>query len=212
MLGLGAIITLIFKAIYKFFYFLVVIIAHLLLYFGLWIPTLYMIICGILMLTGGLDLAVMSTNTIIFYIGLALTLLGSVIISIRNLILKPISELVATQKAKKQLKQIKEENKKQELYKKNPAKYFVKYEGQLPHKSHPVYTQERSDRENFAPPLIYRSNNNPEIIIHEYKSHFKVFKEYPNGEIKLIDIKEKPEDFDEEKPKKHAKRTKNKRH
>ncbi len=202
MFGLTAILAWIIKAIYNIVKIFMYIIAHVLAYFGLWIPAVYMIICGILMLTTGLDIRVINVNSILFYIGLGLTLLGSLIISIRHMIITPIHQVIESEKAKKELRDRKESEKKQKLYERNPAKYFTKYEGGMPHKSHPVYDPE-IDRKGFVPPDVYRSKNDPTIIIHEYSTHFKVFKEYSNGDVKLIDIKEKS--FNKEDKKRHGK-------
>lgn len=204
MFGIIAILAWIGKAIYHIAKFLLTIIANLLFYFGLWIPAIYMIICGILMLTGSLDPTVLSTNTILFYIGLALTLIGSVIITVRNLIVKPIHQMLESGRAKRELKERKLAEKKQKLYEKNPVKYFKKYEGGMPHKSHPYYNPNIS-RKGFVPPKIYRSKNNPSIIVHEYANHFDVFQEYPNGSFRLIDVREKPVYYKEDG--KNGKRT-----
>lgn len=181
------------------------VLAHILVYFGLWIPAIYMFICGILMLTDNLDITVINANTIIFYIGLAVTLAGSLVISIRNLIIKPINQFLESERAKKELRDRKEADKRQKLYEKNPTKYFRKYEGGMPHKSHPYYDP-NIDRKGFIPPKVYRSNNNPSIIIHEYSNHFKVFQEYSDGSYRLIDVKEIPLDFKEDGKKRHGKR------
>lgn len=114
-------------------------------------------------------------------------------------------------KAKKEFKQKQEEVKKQKLYEKDPAKYFMKYEGELPHQSHPAYTHDKSERKQYAPPLVYRSQNNNSIIIHEYETHFDVFREYSNGEIQLIDVKEKPQNEKGNLKGKNAKRRKHKK-
>ena len=206
MLGITAILAWVIKAIYHIVKVVLYIVAYLLLYFGLWIPAIYMLICGILMLTGGLDLAVLNSNTILFYIGLAITLTGSLIISIRNLIVKPVKQIAESNKAKRELQAKKDASKRQKMYEKNPEKYFRKYEGGMPHKSHPYYDPNIS-RKGFVPPKIYRSKNNPTILIHEYENHFKVFRDYPNGDFKLIDIREKPQDFERD-GKRYGKRRK----
>ena len=77
MLGITAILAWVIKAIYKVVKVVLYCLAYILLYFGLWIPAIYMLICGILMLTGGLNLSIINANTILFYIGLAVTLIGS---------------------------------------------------------------------------------------------------------------------------------------
>lgn len=198
MFGLFAFLMLIGKTIYKIVKLVLVIIANILFYFGLWIPAIYLLVCGILMLTGGLNIQVLNTNTMLFYIGLGLTLIGSLIISIRNLIVKPIRQVLESNRAKRELEMRKFEQKKQKMYEKNPVKYFKKYEGGMPHKSHPYYNP-NIDRKGFIPPKVYRSRNNPSIIVHEYTTHFNVFQEYKNGDFKLIDVKEKPQNFKESK-------------
>lgn len=196
MASILAILMLIVKAIYKIVKLVVQILAYILVYFGLWIPAAYMLVCGILMLTGGLDITTVSISSVLFYIGLALTLLGSLIITIRHLILNPIKQLIESEKAKRELISRKEAEKRQKLYEKNPIKYFKKYEGGMPHKSHPYYDPNIS-RKGFTPPKVYRSRNNRSIIVHEYPTHFKVFREYSNGDFELIDVKDKPNSISE---------------
>lgn len=204
MLGITAILAWVIKAIYKVVKVVLYCLAYILLYFGLWIPAIYMLICGILMLTGGLNLSIINANTILFYIGLAVTLIGSLIISVRNLIIKPIKQIIESEKAKRELQERKDASKRQKMYEKKPIKYFKKYEGGMPHKSHPYYDPNIS-RKGFIPPKVYRSRNNPSIIVHEYINHFKVFQEYKNGDFRLIDVKEKPQNFEEEN-KQHGKK------
>lgn len=204
--GLGLILSTIVKFIFRFLELLFTIIASLLLYFGLWIPVLYLAITGIFMLLGGIDLNVLNTNTVLFYIGLVLSLIGSVVITIRHLIIKPLNEVIKTRQAKNELKKRRELLKEKKLYQKDPAKYFVKYEGGLPHPSHPVYYQSDRERREQTPPLVYRSNVDPSIIVHEYSSHFEVFREYPNGKIVKIDIKEKPQEIKDKKKSKWKKK------
>ena len=202
MFKITAILFLVFKAIYKIVCAVLYVLAHILVYFGLWIPAIYMIIAGILMLTGGLDITTINVNSIIFYIGLALTLIGSLIITIRHLIIKPIRQMLESERAKRELWERKENEKKQRLYEKKPIKYFKKYEGGMPHKSHPYYDP-NIDRKGFIPPKVYRSSKNPSIIIHEYSNHFKVFQEYPNGDYKMIDVKDKPQNTERHRRKKN---------
>lgn len=204
MFKITAILFLVFKAIYKIVCAVLYVLAHILVYFGLWIPAVYMIIAGILMLTGGLDITTININSIIFYIGLALTLIGSLIITIRHLIIKPIRQMLESERAKRELWERKENEKKQRLYEKKPIKYFKKYEGGMPHKSHPYYDP-NIDRKGFIPPKVYRSSKNPSIIIHEYSNHFKVFQEYPNGDYKMIDVKDKPQNTERNRRKKNYK-------
>lgn len=190
-LGFAVILTGIVKAIYKVLEVVAIIILELLVYFGLWIPTVYMIITGICMLTGNLDLSQYNVSTIIFYIGLALCLLGSLVITIRHLIINPIGDIIEERKVKKQFKHNQELEKQRMMYENDPAKYYAKYEGQAPHPSHPVYRQDKNERKENHPPLVYRSNVDPSIIVHEYKDYFEVYREDPHGNVARIDIREK---------------------
>lgn len=208
-LGFAVILTGIVRAIYKVLEVVAIIILELLVYFGLWIPTVYMIITGICMLTGNLDLSQYNVSTIIFYIGLALCLLGSLVITIRHLILNPISQIIDERKIKKEFKHNQEIEKQKMLYEKDPAKYYAKYEGQAPHPSHPVYRQDQKERRENMPPIVYRSNVNPSIIVHEYKDYFDVYREDSHGNVVRIDIREKL--VEDNKTKKKNKRKKDKK-
>ena len=203
LLGFGVFMTALMKTIIKVFQIVILVTLNLAVYFGLWIPIVYMIICGILMLTGGLDLTIMDTNTILFYCGLALCLAGSVVISIRHLLIIPIKEMINVSDAKNKIKDKQELDKKRKLYIANPAKYFIKYEGEMPHDSHPVYLQSKKERENTPPPLIYRSNVDTSIVIHEYSNHYEIYREV-NGNCERIDIKEKPREDESKKKKKKS--------
>ena len=198
--------TALMKTIMTVLHILALVIINLLVYFGLWIPLIYMIITGILMLTGGLNLSVIDTNTIIFYCGLALCFVGSIIITIRHLIVMPLKEMMNISDAKKKIKDKKELDKQRRLYMSDPAKYFIKYEGEMPHDSHPVYLQSKKERATSLPPVVYKSNVDQSIIIHEYSNHYEVYREQ-NGRCTRIDIKEKPK---EEEDKKKQRKSKNK--
>ncbi len=202
LLGFGVFMSALMKTIMTILHIIALIVVNLLVYFGLWIPLVYMIITGILMLGGGLDLAVLDTNTILFYCGLALCFAGSIVITIRHLIIMPLKDMMNISDAKKKIKEKKQLEKQRKLYMSDPAKYFIKYEGEMPHDSHPVYLQTKKERANTLPPIVYRSNVDQSIIVHEYSNHFEVFREY-NGKCTRIDIKEKPKE-DEKKHKKHS--------
>lgn len=187
--GIGLILSALVKAIIKIIDALFTLIANLLLYFGLWIPFVYMLFACGLLIWGGLDLKVAGVERNLFYFGLSLALLGSLIITIRNLFVVPIKDFAKYKQAKRDYRKKQDEKKKQELYKKNPSKYFIKYEGAMPPKEHPVYGTSAKERDRI-PPLIYRSNQDPRLIIHEFDDRFEIFRE-DNGRIYLIDTKSK---------------------
>ena len=201
LLGFGIFMTALMKTIMKVLQVISLILLNLIVYFGLWIPLIYMIISGILMLTGGLDLTVMNSNTVIFYCGLSLCFVGSIIITIRHLIVTPIKEMMDVSEARRKIKDKADLEREKKLYHSDPGKYFIKYEGQMPHDSHPMYYQTKKERIKNPPPMIYRSNVDAKIIVHEYANHFEIFRDN-HGKYERIDIREKP---NEDPNKKHSK-------
>lgn len=188
--GLGLIFSAIIKGIIRLFKLLFLVIADILLYFGLWVVGAYMLFAVCLMIWLGLDLNIAGVDTNLFYFGLALACLCSLIISVRNLILKPFKEFVEAQQVKSEYKRRKEESAKRELYRRRPNKYYAKYPEELPPVGHPIYTQDKKERKAPAP-LIYRSEKDNDIIIHEYPDRFEIFRE-ENHKIFHIDTKDKP--------------------
>lgn len=216
LFGIAAFLAATVKILYKILEIIVLTVFSLLVYFGLWIPVLYLCITGIFIIMGSIDLTTINTNSILFFIGLSLTLLGSLIITVRHLIINPISDIIKTRKSKQEFKKIQQTERERMMYEKDPAKYFAKYEGGPPHHSHPVYRQDREQRHDNPPPLVYHSNVDPSLIIHEYSHHFEIFREDNNGRMHRIDIREKPRDMlaentDDNKKKKKKKSKRNKR-
>lgn len=88
----GAAIKTIFRVINLVLRFL----ANVLLFFGLYIPFIYLIFGLLLKITLGLDLFNFAdTNAQLYLLGMLLCIVCSVIISARNLITKPIASLLA---------------------------------------------------------------------------------------------------------------------
>jgi len=85
----GAVLLTIFKAIWKVLKLIATIIAKIIVYFGLWMSILFLIFGAILHWTYGFELFDRSTDSILYILGLCLTLVIAVLLSIRNLIVKP---------------------------------------------------------------------------------------------------------------------------
>ena len=92
--GIGAGIVAILTIFWKIIKLVAEVIAKLVIYLGLWAPLLYLAYGGILMLIyKGFHMFSMDTNSIIYFVGLILCLIISVIITIKNLILKPFKKI-----------------------------------------------------------------------------------------------------------------------
>ena len=92
--GIGAGIVAILTFFWKVIKFVAEVIAKLIIYLGLWAPLLYLAYGGILMLIyKDFHMFSMDTNSIIYFVGLILCLIISVIITIKNLIVKPFKKI-----------------------------------------------------------------------------------------------------------------------
>lgn len=83
------------KLVFKLIWVIVKVLATLFLFFGLYIPLFYSVFGIILLATTDFTLGVMGTDQVLFYIGLGLCGVASVIITIRNLIVRPFSAIFA---------------------------------------------------------------------------------------------------------------------
>lgn len=92
--GIGAGIIAIFTILWKVIKFVAEIIAKLIIYLGLWAPLLYLAYGGILKLIYK-DFYMFSpdTNSILYFVGLILCVIISIIITIKNLIVKPFKKI-----------------------------------------------------------------------------------------------------------------------
>ena len=92
--GIGAGIVAILTIFWKVIKFVAEVIAKLIIYLGLWAPLLYLAYGGILMLIyKDFHMFSMDTNSIIYFVGLILCLIISLIITIKNLIVKPFKKI-----------------------------------------------------------------------------------------------------------------------
>ena len=89
------IIWTVIKLFFKLLAVIIKVLAALIIFFGLYIPLFYALFGIILLATTDFSLGVVGTDQVLFYIGLGLCGVASIIISIRNLIVRPLSAVFA---------------------------------------------------------------------------------------------------------------------
>lgn len=188
-LTLSASLITLLKGLIKLVNVIITIIARIMLLLGLWVPFFYIVISVILMLSFKTNILSMTGYNYLYIIGLILCIIISVIITIRNLLLKPIKELINYRKVQLEYDKRKAEAREKKLYEKNPKRYFAT-KGKLPDEDSEYYNKKGKITNIDELPKIYRSEINNEIIIHEYKDKFEVFLEKEN-EIVHIDTKKR---------------------
>lgn len=188
-LTLSASLITLLKGLIKLVNVIITIIARIMLLLGLWVPFFYIVISVILMLSFKTNILSMTGYNYLYIIGMILCIIISVIITIRNLLLKPIKELINYRKVQLEYDKRKAEAREKKLYEKNPKRYFAT-KGKLPDEDSEYYNKKGKITNIDELPKIYRSEINNEIIIHEYKDKFEVFLEKEN-EIVHIDTKKR---------------------
>lgn len=188
-LTLSASLITLLKGLIKLVNVIITIIARIMLLLGLWVPFFYIVISIIIMLSFKTNILSMTGYNYLYIIGLILCIIISVIITIRNLLLKPIKELINYRKVQLEYDKRKAEAREKRLYEKNPKRYFAT-KGKLPDEDSEYYNKKGKITNIDELPKIYRSEINNEIIIHEYKDKFEVFLEKEN-EIVHIDTKKR---------------------
>lgn len=188
-LTLSASFITLLKGLIKLVNVVITIIARIMLLLGLWVPFFYIVISVIIMLSFKTNILSMAGYNYLYIIGLILCIIISIIITIRNLLLKPIKELINYRKVQLEYDKRKAEAREKRLYEKNPKKYFAT-KGKLPDEYSEYYNKKGKITNIDELPKIYRSEINNDIIIHEYKDKFEVFLEKEN-EIVHIDTKKR---------------------
>lgn len=191
-LATSAVVIALIKSLLKLINVVFTIIARILILFGLWVPLVYSFAGVLTMLAFKVDPLAGGTYSYIFFIGLVLSLLISAIITFKTMLIRPIKELLDYRAVQKEYDRRKEDARKIDLYHKNPKKYFAMY-GELPDKESAYYLKSKRTRGDITRiddiPKIYRSENNKDIVIHEYKDRFEVFKDMGDS---MVHIDTKP--------------------
>lgn len=188
-LTLSASLITLLKGLVKLVNVIITIIARIMLLLGLWVPFFYIVISIIIMLSFKTNILSMTGYNYLYIIGLILCIIISIIITIRNLLLKPIKELINYRKVQLEYDKRRAEAREKKLYEKNPKRYFAT-KGKLPDEDSEYYNKKGKVTNIDELPKIYRSEINNDIIIHEYKDKFEVFLEKEN-EIVHIDTKKR---------------------
>lgn len=188
----GMLFVTIIKLVFYSISTLIKLIANIMVFFGLYIPFFYLIYGGALMLFLDFRLIPYSSGAGLFYFGLVLCVFCSIIISVKNLIIKPFKAVFGR------------DNKD---YEQPITRKPMPYDGgdnfprprrriQPPIKSKeygyyridsPIEYMDRMDK-FYESPEVYRSETNPEIIVYEYCDRFDLYQH--NGSIlEFIDTK-----------------------
>ena len=97
--GIGAGIVAVLTIFWKVIKVIVEIVAKVIFFLGLWVPLLYLAYGGILKLIyKGFYLLSADTNSIIYLLGFILTIVISIIITIKNLIYRPFKKIFGRKK------------------------------------------------------------------------------------------------------------------
>ena len=93
---LGVLLVVVLKVAYSLIRATVKALAHIIVFFGLYIPLFYSVYGVGMILWGGLNLDVVCLESTLWYIGLGLSFACSIIITIRSRIAEPVSEVFAS--------------------------------------------------------------------------------------------------------------------
>lgn len=150
---------------------------------GLWIPALYALFGVGLYLFADFNPFDFGTESILYLVGFGASVLCALIIAIRNVIVKPLKGVVEGYKNPFWKKA---DGEKEPMKKENPVEVppAVREE-----RAAPVY--EDAPRPRFERPKIYRSELEPDSLIHEYSDRFEVFVTLPDGREVLDKIEYK---------------------
>ena len=121
--------------------------ANVLVYFGLYVPFFYLLWGFALSLLGAFSFSVISVNSVLFYIGLALCFGVSICIFVKNYGRKPVSTVAKGSGTA------------------------------IRSAAHGLQQRPRRTREvaEDRPLFVYYSEDNPNYLIHEYADHFDVY-------------------------------------
>lgn len=187
-LSCGGLIVIGFRLIYKAIKALIIVIAYLLLYFGLWTVFLYMLLSTALWLWCGLDMAANDLNGILFKVGLLLSFIASLVLFFRNNLVKPINTIFEKRAEKREYENLRRDSKelsrlKSRRNKSDDDRYA--YNDDYRNSDNQRRTAAREES-----PLIYRSAKDPSKIIHEYRNRFEIFTVI-DGKLVFIDTRYK---------------------
>lgn len=151
------------------------IIINLLLFFGLWLPLVYALFGLALYLGLGFNPLDWELEGQLYISGFATCILCSLIITIRNLIVKPAKQVF--------------DGFRTPLWQRKKDKKIELVEIQKPKKT---ITNSGKNLIKKEKPIIYYSSVEPDILIHEYADRFEIFK-VENNKARLESVEYKHE-------------------
>ncbi len=179
------------KLVFKLLAVVVKVLASLIIFFGLYIPLFYGVFGIVLLATTEFTFGGVGTDQILYYIGLGLSCIAAVIISIRNLIIRPLSSVFAPfLEYRDELKKSREKDEKDEKEEEKPQQqpydprgydpyyygqngYYPPYGGSpasgnpydpsygAPRPHAPYYQGEAQPTDNYAPRPLYGYGQSP---------------------------------------------------
>ncbi|MGI6702352.1 MAG: hypothetical protein ACOX3U_07865 [Christensenellales bacterium] len=181
----GMVVVSVLKLIFYAISTAIKLIANIMVFFGLYVPFFYLIFGEMLLLFAGFSLTPYNTNVGLFIFGLVLSCFCSVIITVKNLILKPIKAVFGRDSDKEIRYPIR----------RRPIRYTGgRYPAPRRTLPPPIRSREYgylridSPKEYFdrldyyyERPDVYRSELNQDIIVYEYRDRFDLYRH--NGEF-----------------------------
>lgn len=156
-------------------------IAALMVYFGLWIPSIYALFGCVLYLVFKFNPFDKSINAQLYLAGFALTVFCALIITVKNIVIKPTKSIIEGYKYpmwKRDKAQPKEQEAPPEYdkeYKKDKRKKKIK-EPENRYIRYPKEEYKEPKPEYKEQPRIYYSVREKDTLIHEYSDRFEVYR------------------------------------
>lgn len=166
---MGKVLSLLFAGLFfgvKILYWIlkaiITLLGKILVFFGLYIPGVYLLLGAVLTKFSVFSFSVLDTRLNLFILGLILCVVCAIIISVRNLIVKPFATVVKN-------------------FGKDAKKEFVDNRPKIKKNA-----KDNPRREQTPYPLVYRSQIYPDITVHEYEDRFDLYRDEKNGKIKFF--------------------------
>lgn len=155
-------------------------IANVIVYLGMYIPFFYCVFALMMYGLFNLDFQTLNPNSTLILAGLVLSLVCAIIITIRNTVVRPFSSLfdfwrreeVPTYRGEAQRYLVRHRSQTDRYYEDD---YRIRPE----HHSDYRIQNDSYAQKGYGPeiPMIYYSEREPELLIHEYEDRFEVFRD-----------------------------------
>lgn len=165
-------------------------IANIMVFFGLYVPFFYLIYGELLILFAGFTITPYTSNLGLFLFGLVICMFCSIIITIRNMIIKPVKAVFGRNDKNYQI-----DYDRRPIRRPPPIRY---YGGDYPRPKRYLPPPRRSEQYGYLTidspteyidrfdkyyehPEIYRSEVNQDLIIYEYSDRFEIYEHNGNN-------------------------------